>query len=419
MQSAERAILQSLGLATDTHVNTPVEKTPDEKLAEKDAIIEDLKKQIQKLTDRGQKRWRDNLFINRRAELAEKRLSQASFFLKDTEARCGHAVAHNKAYATSLEDKIKQMEEDKKVLAAKALSDRQHDIANMRKQFEMEWKRVRIEANNAKEEVRRLADDNVRLEKEKGISETEAAFLKQKLQDQARSLSPRKPIEYPLNPQYQGPESKKRKVEDISSPSFATSHAQTPFLRLNFAPRAQTFTPPQPIPQSLPQPPPMTPYQGMLFPHMEILAKNRMPPEHDMTPQSPISGPYASFPGLTPMPILAAPNYTPPQPQSQPQQPPHPEPQERRIVACMNCHKHWWNGTCDNGTPCQNCHLEGKTASQCIRPRCSSFEAGSCSRRNCSRAHEDDQFMAVHAYKKDLKRSVTKANAPDAPVTRN
>ncbi|KAJ4329826.1 hypothetical protein N0V87_010531 [Didymella glomerata] len=80
---------------------------------------------------------------------------------------------------------------------------------------------------------------------------------------------------------------------------------------------------------------------------------------------------------------------------------------------CLNCHKKWWNETCDAGEPCQNCSLSGRS---CERPKCH-LEPGKCTNARCSRVHEGDtRFRYVVQKPKTLKRKGKMGDAVDSPV---
>ncbi|KAF2727041.1 hypothetical protein EJ04DRAFT_529762 [Polyplosphaeria fusca] len=88
---------------------------------------------------------------------------------------------------------------------------------------------------------------------------------------------------------------------------------------------------------------------------------------------------------------------------------------EKCRVSCLYCHSRWWQKECDNGEPCENCWLVGNT--ECVRPKCESWGKGECSvRGECFRAHEDDGFLNLAGFKKDLKRKLPHKAARESPV---
>jgi hypothetical protein len=60
---------------------------------------------------------------------------------------------------------------------------------------------------------------------------------------------------------------------------------------------------------------------------------------------------------------------------------------EDRIVVCIRCFQYGFR--CDNGDPCTQCV---QAHARCKRAKCEHFEAGTCSRLQCTRAHENDGF---------------------------
>lgn len=80
---------------------------------------------------------------------------------------------------------------------------------------------------------------------------------------------------------------------------------------------------------------------------------------------------------------------------------------------CLHCHERWWNETCDNGEPCQNCSSSGTS---CERPECHQ-ERGTCTNARCSRVHEGDaRFRYVVSRPKPLRRKGKMGDRVDSPV---
>lgn len=78
---------------------------------------------------------------------------------------------------------------------------------------------------------------------------------------------------------------------------------------------------------------------------------------------------------------------------------------QHRPVACIRCHLHWWNDTCDGSEPCNNCQADTMAEAECIHPKCENWATGTCKRGNkCKRAHEDDNYGSLENFRKTLKR---------------
>lgn len=58
---------------------------------------------------------------------------------------------------------------------------------------------------------------------------------------------------------------------------------------------------------------------------------------------------------------------------------------KERVIVCVRCYQ--LTLRCDPGEPCKNCGDEHI----CERAKCENFEAGTCRRMHCLRAHEDDK----------------------------
>jgi len=66
-----------------------------------------------------------------------------------------------------------------------------------------------------------------------------------------------------------------------------------------------------------------------------------------------------------------------------------PPPVQPVRVPCVNCYKHWWDGDCDEGEPCENCVAEKV---DCLRQRCFHFATGTCPKGlKCPNVHEGDR----------------------------
>lgn len=85
-------------------------------------------------------------------------------------------------------------------------------------------------------------------------------------------------------------------------------------------------------------------------------------------------------------------------------------------IPCVNCHKHWWDQSCE-GQPCTNCQKYG---TDCQRPRCENFVAGSCAKGyKCKQVHGDDPRYNDDTYLISLlklpRRMTRKSDAKLAP----
>ena len=86
-----------------------------------------------------------------------------------------------------------------------------------------------------------------------------------------------------------------------------------------------------------------------------------------------------------------------------------------RLVACLNCHANWWEGSCDNSEPCGNCRVLGKPSSKCIRPECTNFDGLSKKGDKCKRAHQNDNYGHTKEVDK-LARHCKKDKKKPAPI---
>jgi hypothetical protein len=103
-------------------------------------------------------------------------------------------------------------------------------------------------------------------------------------------------------------------------------------------------------------------------------------------------------------------------------------PVEPAKVPCVRCYKNWWENTCGEGEPCDNCIADNQGHS-CTRQKCVNYAPGTCVRAKrgmCPNVHENDQRyhderFLVQQEKEGLrpKRIGTQANKKTAPTQRH
>lgn len=94
-----------------------------------------------------------------------------------------------------------------------------------------------------------------------------------------------------------------------------------------------------------------------------------------------------------------------------PSEPPKPQPSKPRTVVCLHCHHYFWNDSCDDGEPCQNCVANNRYGISCERPKCEHFaNPQNCKNGpGCKRAHRGDPYTSYAEHTKSLKRRITMA----------
>ena len=68
-----------------------------------------------------------------------------------------------------------------------------------------------------------------------------------------------------------------------------------------------------------------------------------------------------------------------------------------RVVPCTQCYPKKW--ACDDEAPCKNCILRSRPE-KCKRMKCHNFKKGSCKKRGCTLAHEDDGYANIVSFRR-------------------